>query len=156
MKSLADWLMVIFMGMYWVFRVIVAYMAAKGSSFIATPINMQTEVILLFVTLFCIILVMKRNKIAATIYVLSYLAYFGTEVVNDIIPMIKSNSFDFSIGMNMFFSVIGVVLALVVMIDFLADHVKQPEQKNTDWFYENKEYDRKLDSRADKNNYRTM
>ena len=56
----------------------------------------------------------------------------------------------------MFFSVIGVVLALVVMIDFLADHVKQPEQKNTDWFYENKEYDRKLDSRADKNNYRTM
>ena len=99
---------------------------------------------------------MKRNKIGATIYVLSYLAYFGTEVVNDIIPMIKSNSFDFSIGMNMFFSVIGVVLALVVMIDFLADHVKQPEQKNTDWFYENKEYDRKLDSRADKNNYRTM
>lgn len=156
MKSLADWLMVIFMAMYWAFRIVVAYMASRGSAFIAEPINLQTEIVLLFVTLFCIILVMKRNKLGAAVYVISYFAYFGTEVVKDIIPVLKNNSFDFSIGMNMFFSIIGVILALVVMIDFLSDHLKQPEQKETDWFYENKEYDRNLDSRADKNNYRTM
>jgi len=28
--------------------------------------------------------------------------------------------------------------------------------KQTDWFYKNKEYDRKLDERADKNQYRTL
>ena len=29
------------------------------------------------------------------------------------------------------------------------------EDKKTVWFYGNKEYDRQLDERADKNNYRT-
>jgi hypothetical protein len=58
-------------------------------------------------------------------------------------------------GMDLFFSILGVVMALVVMINFLADHLKQPIQKDTDWFYENKEFDRKLDSREDRNNYRT-
>lgn len=28
--------------------------------------------------------------------------------------------------------------------------------KKTDWFYKNEEFDRKLDDRADKNNYRTL
>ena len=31
-----------------------------------------------------------------------------------------------------------------------------PKDKKTDWFYKNEQYDRKLDERADKNNYRTM
>ena len=31
-----------------------------------------------------------------------------------------------------------------------------PKDKKTDWFYQNEEFDRKLDDRADKNNYRTM
>lgn len=156
MKSLADWLMVVFMFMYWGFRVAVAVMASKGSEFIAQPINFEAEIVLLFVTLLCIALVIKRNKIAAAVYVLSYLGYFGTAVVNTIIPMVKNHSFDISIGMDIFCSALGVILALVVMIDFLADHIKQPEQKDTDWFYENKDYDRNLDSRTDKNNYRLM
>lgn len=155
MKSLADWLMVIFMFMYWGFRVVVAFMASRGSDFIAHPINLQMEVILLFVTLFCIVLVIKRNKVGAAVYVLSYLAYFGVEAVNKLIPMIRDHSFDLNMGMDLFFSILGVVMALVVMINFLADHLKQPIQKDTDWFYENKEFDRKLDSREDRNNYRT-
>ena len=31
-----------------------------------------------------------------------------------------------------------------------------PKDKKTDWFYDNEQFDRKLDERADKNNYRTM
>ena len=31
-----------------------------------------------------------------------------------------------------------------------------PKDKKTDWFYQNEEFDRKLDDRADKNNYRTL
>ena len=31
-----------------------------------------------------------------------------------------------------------------------------PKDKKTDWFYTNEQYDRQLDERADKNNYRTL
>jgi len=31
-----------------------------------------------------------------------------------------------------------------------------PKDKKTDWFYNNEQFDRKLDERSDKNNYRTL
>ena len=36
------------------------------------------------------------------------------------------------------------------------NRTNHPVDKKTDWFYKNEEFDRKLDDRADKNNYRTM
>ena len=40
------------------------------------------------------------------------------------------------------------------MIDLLADHLKKPDDKKTEWFYNNKDLDRKVDEREDKNHYR--
>ena len=31
---------------------------------------------------------------------------------------------------------------------------RDPKDKKTDWFFQNEQYDRKLDDRADKNQYR--
>lgn len=156
MKSLADWLMVIFMLMYWGFRVAVCFMATRGTDFVAQPIDLKIEIPMLFITFFCIVLIAKRNRVAAAIYIIMYFAYFGINVFNNIMDMVKSYSFSINGLADIFFSIIGLVLAIVCLIDFVADHLKQPVQKNTDWFYENKDYDRKLDSRADKNNYRIM
>lgn len=156
MKSLANWLTVIFMGMYWVFRVIICLNAAQGTPFIATPVNLQIEIVMLFITLFCIILVSKRQMIGGIIYILMYLAYFGTDLFNTLVPAIKNYELNEDIIMDSAASILGVILAIAVVIDLAYDKSKLPDQKKTDWFYGNKKFDRKLDDRADKNNYKLL
>ena len=58
---------------------------------------------------------------------------------------------------NLFFDAIGILIPLIALIDVLLDKIEKlnPTDKKTDWFYKNKDYDRQLDERADKNNYRT-
>ena len=59
---------------------------------------------------------------------------------------------------NVLFSLVGVALPLFTFFDLLLDKNRKnnPKDKKTDWFYNNKDFDRKLDDRADKNNYRTL
>lgn len=60
--------------------------------------------------------------------------------------------------MGLLVSVIGIILAILTLIDVLfnKDRTNTGMNKKTDWFYNNKDFDRQLDERADKNNYRTM
>ena len=60
--------------------------------------------------------------------------------------------------MNMFISLLGVALPIAVLLDLLLDKNRKahPKDKKTDWFYANEKFDRQLDERADKNNYRTL
>ena len=61
MKNFSTWILLMFMVMFWVFRVIVALTAQLKMDFGGIePLNMQMEVILLFVVLLCIVLVVKR------------------------------------------------------------------------------------------------
>ena len=154
-KSLANWLIVIFMFMYWVFRLVVAYMYSTSRSFIATPLDFNIEIILLFVTLFCMILMIKRVKLAAIVYAGSYIMYFGVDLYNKIMPMIEGSGFNIDATGDLLFSGIAVILAILAVLDVLIDKVKAPVQVQTDWFYENKDYDRKVDDRSDRNQYRT-
>ena len=55
---------------------------------------------------------------------------------------------------DIFVSALAIILSLVVMIDLLSDHLKKPDDKKTEWFYDNKDLDRKVDERDDKNHYR--
>ena len=148
MKTLANWLTVIFMAMYWVFRVAVCVNAAQNVSFIVTPINLQLEIVMLFVTLFCIILVARRKMIGGIIYIVMYVAYFGTAI--------KDYSINSDVIINSASSIFGMILAIVVVMDLAVEKSKVPDQKKTDWFYEDKKYDRDLDDRADKNNYKLL
>ena len=128
------------------------------------PINETLEIILLFVTLVCIILVVKRKLVGALIYLLIYGLYFGTDVFNGISMIISNNSsanastLPATSFMNLFVSFIGVILPIAVLLDMLVDKGRKnhPKDKKTDWFYTNEQFDRKLDDRADKNNYRTL
>lgn len=156
MKTFANWMTVIFMTMYWIFRIFITYMQATGRDFPVVPINTTTEIALLFITFICIAMMFKRVRTGAVIYLVSYLLYFGVDLYYQIIPLIKGETFSIEIGSNMFASIIAVILALAVMIDALSENIKAPEDSKTEWFYANKDLDRKTDDRDDKNNYRIM
>ena len=155
MRTFANWMIAMFMIMYWGFRVVVAYQAANYAEFFVQPINLTVEIILLFVTVVCIILVFKRKLIGGIIYFLSYLAYFGTDLFKAIMPVFSGGdvSADY---MTAFTSFLAIVLSFAVLLDLAVDKGRKPKDKKTDWFYTNKDYDRQYDDRADRNNYRTL
>ena len=141
MKNFSTWMLVMFMIMFWVLRIIVAVSAELNWSFGGLePLNQQMEIILLFVVLVCIILVVKRKMLGGLIYLLAYGMYFGVDILNNIQILLSA------------------VEPIAVLLDLLMDKNRKnhPKDKKTDWFYDNEQFDRKLDERADKNNYRTM
>ena len=161
MKNLSTWLLAMFMVMFAGFRVIVTITNQQGEPFAGLVVeNIVLEIALIFLTLLCLILVVKRKLIGALIYLLSYGMYFGTTLVNGIITMTQ-NSYvitDVSTYLNVFIALIGIALPLAILFDMLVDKGRKanPKDKKTDWFYKNKDFDRNLDDRADKNNYRTL
>ena len=159
MKNFSTWLLACFVAMFWGFRIMVALMAERSSDFIVAPFNLTVEKILLFVVLACFVLIVKRKMVGALIYLLAYGMYFGTDVVNKVTSLFK-DSVALSINdyTSLVISLIGIIIPIAVLMDLLVDRNRKehPSDKKTDWFYKNEEYDRKLDDRADKNNYRTM
>ncbi len=158
MKNLSSWLICFFMIMYWAFRVVVAITGSMGVDFVVKPIDNNIEIILLFVVLICIPFIFKRKLIGAIIYLLSYGYYFGRGLYTNVMQMINGETLSMDVYTNMFFSLIAVAIPIFALFDILLDKNRQknPVDKKTDWFYKNKDYDRKLDERADKNNYRTL
>ena len=159
MKNFSTWILVCCMVMYWVFRIIVALMAQLHQEFFIVPFDLTMEIILLFVVLACLVLVVKRKMAGALIYLFAYGMYFGSDVATKITAIFEDAS---QVGIadytTLIISLIGIILPIAVLLDLLADKNRKahPKDKKTDWFYKNEQYDRKLDDRADKNNYRTL
>ena len=159
MRNFSTWLLVCFMVMFWVFRIMVALMAQLHQDFFITPFDLTIEIILLFVVLVCLVLIVKRKMVGAFIYLVAYGMYFGSDVVTKMTAIFEDAS---QVGINdyttLIISLIGIILPIAVLLDLLADKNRKahPKDKKTDWFYKNEQYDRKLDDRADKNNYRTL
>ena len=161
MKNFSTILLVMFVAMFWVFRLIVAFMYEIGQDLGGiVPYNQQMEIILLFVVLLCMILIVKRKIIGALIYLVAYGIYFGTNLISSFGTMANPGEglIDVTIYLNGFIALVGIALPIAVLLDLLLDKNRKahPKDEKTDWFYKNKDYDRKLDERADKNNYRTL
>lgn len=161
MKNFSTWMLVMFMIMFWVFRIIVALGAELNWDLGGIePLNQQMEIILLFVTLVSLLLVVKRKIIGGLLYLLSYGMYFGIDLVNNAQNLLTAmeTQTDVNTYINLFTSLIGMIIPIAVMLDLLMDKGRRnhPKDKKTDWFYDNEEFDRKMDDRADKNNYRTL
>ena len=157
MKNFSTWMLVMFMVMFWVFRVIVAVMPEFGTTLGGiAPLNQNLEIILSFVVLVCIVLIVRRKLIGALIYLLAYGMYFGVDVINNIQTVLNGASME--TALNVFISIIGIILPIAVLADLLLDKGRKanPKDKKTDWFYNNEQFDRKLDAGSDKNNYRTL
>ena len=158
MKSVGSYLLVFFMAMFWVFRIIVAFAATMGLNFAFQPLNQTMEIILLFVTLACIILVVKRKLLGGIIYLVGYGMYFGVDIFDTVKSLMNGATLEITQYAVILMSFIGIVLPICVVFELLLDKNRKahPVDKKTDWFYKNEQFDRKLDERADKNNYRTL
>ena len=159
MKNFSTWLLACFVVMFWAFRIMVALMAQLHLEFFITPFNETMEIVLLFVVLGCLVLIVKRKMAGALIYLVAYGMYFGTDVATKVSMLIKDASqLTLTDYTALIISLIGIILPIAILLDLLADKNRKahPKDKKTDWFYKNEAYDRKLDERADKNNYRTL
>lgn len=163
MRNFSTWMLVMFMVMFWVFRIIIAFSYELGIDFGGIePFNQTMEIILLFVVLLCMILIVKRKMIGALIYLLAYGMYFGTNLLTGISTIVTADAEvslpEMGLYLNTFISLIGIAIPVAILFDLLLDKNRKanPKDKKTDWFFKNEQFDRKLDDRADKNNYRTM
>lgn len=159
MKKFSTYLLVMFMAIFSIIRIIVTIMSQLGKDFIGmVPMNEMFEIGILFATLVCIVLIVKRKLTGAIIYLVLHAIYFGGDITNKLSIITNNETLTLGQSTELIFSMLGVILPLAVLIDLLLDKNRKdnPKDKKTDWFYKNEEFDRKLDDRADKNNYRTM
>lgn len=157
MTTLFSYLLTFFAIIFWVFRVIATLLYQLDISFLAEPLNVDAEIVVLFLTIPCILLVIKRNIIGAALYVALYASYFGTALYNAIISMQATTSVSLIINSTeLLLLAIGVLIPILTFFDILINknRAKFNGDKKTDWFYKNEAYDRKLDERADKNQYK--
>lgn len=161
MKKFSTWMLVMFIVMFWAFRVMIAVSAELNWEMeTLKPLNIQVEIMLLFIVLACIVLIVKRKMLGGLIYLLAYGLYFGADVVSNVQVLLTAveGGVDINLYANLFVSVIGIILPIATLLDLLTDKARKtnPKDKKTDWFYDNEKFDRDLDERADKNNYRTL
>ena len=139
---------------FWILRVAVAFTASMDIDFFLTPMNLPIEIILTFGTLISIILIFRKSMIGALSYLLLHWGYYGVYIYN---IFQKSEEIVVSDYLNLFVSLIGVILPFIIFMDvgFSRSSSKTSmKTKKADWFYQNEDYDRKYDERADKNQYK--
>lgn len=157
MKNLSSWLIAIFAFMFWGFRIIATVMYSLGMEFVAEPMDMTMEIALLFITFACICFIAKRKLLPTTIYLIAHGAYYGIYLFQNINAIIEGSG---TVGsyMSILVALVGIIIPFAAFFDVLLDKNRKahPTDKKTDWFYKNEQFDRKMDDRADKNQYRTM
>ena len=159
MKKFSTYLLVVFMMLFWVLRIIIKLASQLGKSFMGiVPMNETFEIAILFLTLLCVVLIVKRKMIGSLLYLTIHAIYFGGDVTNKLNILARNETLTLAQSTEFMFSMIGIILPLAVLLDLLLDKNRKmnPKDEKTDWFYKNEQFDRKLDDRADKNNYRTM
>lgn len=157
MKNFSSWLIAMFAFMFWGFRLVGTTLSSIGIDFMFVPSNMTMEIALLFITFICICFMIKRKLLAAVIYLIAHFMYYGPTFITHFMQLLD-NTLDSTLYMSILFEFFALVLPIAALFDVLLDKNRKahPTDKKTDWFYKNKDYDRKLDERADKNNYRTL
>jgi len=161
MANFSTWLLTIFMVMFWLFRAIVALCTQFSIDLLGiVSYNFNTEVVISFAILVCIILVAKRKLIGSLIYLMLYGVYFGEHFITNIMILLQGESvMDISFSMNLVVDLIGIILPIFVLLDMLVDKGRKvnPIDRKTDWYFKNEKYDEELaarDKREDKNEYK--
>ena len=157
MQKFSTWMILSIDVIFWLLRIMAAYTYSMGMDFMIKPIDLNMEIIMIFVALLSFILIAKRKFLGSVIYMIGYFGYFGVELFKNMQQMLTVGGMidDY---ISVFFSLIGVALPLFTFFDLLLDKNRQlhPTDKKTDWFYKDKKYDMQKDEREDKNNYRTL
>lgn len=155
MKNFSTYLLIMFTIMFWILRIMVAIITQTGGDLMGmTSWNIKYEIILIFLTLLFIVLIAKRKKIGGIAFLATYGYYFGTDLYN-IITKISNQGTNLNSIINLIAAIIGIALPLFTLLDMLLEkHTRPVSNKKTDWFFENEQFDRKFDERADRNEYK--
>lgn len=150
-------LLIMFGVMFWISRIVVAIVTQMGIDLVGiVSWNLTYEIILIFVTVVCLILIAKRKIIGSILYLILYGYYFGTDILNRVGQLSQEGGMTFENISNLFIACIGIALAIAILVDAITLKAKKgkPKKQKTDWFYGNKDFDRKFDERADRNEYK--
>lgn len=155
MTTLFSYLLTFLAIIFWVFRAITTVLFQLEKDFFATPLNETLEIIILFATLPCLMLVIKRNIIGAAAYFGIYGAYFGTALYEAFMSATETGYSVVNVT-DMLCLVAGVLIPLFTFLDILLNKHRGNFglDKKTKWFYGDEKYDREFDERADRNQYR--
>ena len=155
MTSLFSYLLTFFGIVFWFFRAIATLLYQLDMEFFAKPINLTFEITVLFATLPCILLVVKRNIIGAAAYMGIYVTYFGTSLYEAILSA-QATGLNLVNSSDMLCTIIGVIIPVLTFLDILfnKNRAMGKDNKKGDWFYKNEAFDRDFDERADRNQYR--
>ena len=156
MISMISYLLTFLTILFWLFRLMVAYCFSMEIDIGFVPLNMTVELIMLAVSVPCIVLMIKRNLLATFIYAMMYWMYFGSDLIMTISAMMEGNV-AIAMTSTAVAEIVGVGIPVFNILDVYINknRVGKAGDKQTDWFYKNKDYDRQFDERADRNNYRT-
>ena len=155
MKNFSTWMILSLDVIFWILRIIATYTDAMGMEFLIKPMDVNTEILLLFVALISFLFIAKRKIFGGVLYLVAYAGYFGVYLWNYFTATEGQMTDEY---LNVFFSFIGIILPIITLLDLFLDKNRKlrTTDKKTDWFYRNKKYDIQKDERADKNNYRTL
>ena len=130
-------------------------MYTTDTAFPIVPLNVTFEIVLLFITFACVILVAKRKMFGAIIYLVAQCAYFGVDAYKNIQVLVEGTPTTANY-LSLFISVIAVIIPLLAVMNIGLDTGKKGSFRNkkTDWYYGTTEYDRNKDDREDTNQYK--
>ena len=146
--------------MFWMFRAIVVLCTQFSIDFIGiVSYNLTFEIIISFITLICIILVIRRNLIGALAYFLMYGLYYGQHLFNSLVSIVGGETISIALSANLVCDLMATLLAIFCLFDVILDKNRKahPKDEKTDWYFNNKDYDEELkkrDSRDDTNEYK--
>lgn len=156
--SLYSLMITVFAVIFWIFRIVVTLTTTLKWEFFMKPLNVNVEIALLFITLFCLVFICRRKIIPALIYLLTHLGYFGVHLYNRIANLITGTAIlEPTTVIDLFFALLGIVIPFLIFLDIGSSNSSKKTTnriRTTDWFYHNKKYDREFDERADRNQYK--
>ena len=156
MRTMANYLIIMLTVVLFIFRLIVVITATMGIEFMIQPINVNYELVLLFVMIICIILMSKNKLSGAVILSIASIAYYGPTLLGQITGLSTGVNINSALEAVVSLACVIIPIFAFFIIAFAKEQEKRPVDKKTDFFYKGDTYDRKYDDRADKNNYRIM
>lgn len=157
MKTMSNYLILMFSVMLFIFRLIVVFTAVLGIEFMVQPISIPYEMILLFIMIVSIILMSKNKLSGAIILIIASVAYYGPSILQ-VVQQMSQTTLSQETILQLLVSVVCIIVPVFAffIIALAKEQEKRPVDKKTDFFYKTDKYDIQYDERADKNNYRTM
>ena len=93
MKKFSTYLLVMFMIVFWIIRIIITLTSQLGKDFLGVvPQNEIFEIVILFATLLCLILIVKRKLVGSLLYLALHAVYFGGDVTNKLNIISNNNT----------------------------------------------------------------